>query len=142
MVKKILITDSYYVVRVGTAFLLKSKLTAFCNISFADCYKEAKNKIINEKYDLLIIDINLDDKAFKAMIKEIKSIQENIKIIIFSIYAEDVAIQYIKEGADGYLNKNSSEADILNAVNSIFENGYFYTPKIMSMIVNGINKFH
>lgn len=136
MEKKILITDDHYIIRAGTAFLLESKLTIPCTVDFADSFRETKDKIRNEQYDLLILDIDMPDSIFKAMIKEIKSIQENIKILIFSMYEEDVAMQYIYEGADGYLNKNSLEAEIVNAVQTILENGNFYTPKIMSMILS------
>lgn len=136
MEKKILITDDHYIISTGIAFLLNSKLPTSCSIDFADSFREAKDKISKEKYDLLILDIDMPDSIFKAMIKEIKNIQEDIKIMIFSMYEEDVAIQYIYEGADGYLNKNSVETEIVSAVQSILENGNFYTQKIMNMILN------
>lgn len=117
--------------------ILESKLNTPYTIDFANSYSETKDKIAREKYDLLILDISMPDSIFKEMIKELKSIQNTIKIMIFSSHGEDVAMQYIEEGAEGYLNKNSSEIEILNAVNTILEVGHYYNSKLMDEILNG-----
>lgn len=138
MKKKILITDDHYVVRMGTGFILESKLNYPCSVDFADCYTDARNKVSQEEYDLLILDIDMPDSIFQAMVKELKSVsvQKNLKIAIFSVHDADVVIRYIQEGADGYINKNSGESEILNAVNCILDTGYYYSQQIMNKILN------
>ncbi|KPH12899.1 response regulator transcription factor [Chryseobacterium sp. ERMR1:04] len=133
--KNILIADDHYVVRAGTALLLESKLQYPCMIDFAENYAETKDKISKKQYDLVILDIDMPDSIFKAMVKELKKNQKNLRIMMFSIYDENVGIQYIEEGAEGYLNKGASEHEILKAVSSIFEEGYYYPSKMMSRLL-------
>ena len=69
------------------------------------------------------------------MVPELKDIQNDLKILIFSGYDKDVAIQYIREGAEGYLNKQSSEEEIKNAVKTVIEKGYFYPAELIGLII-------
>lgn len=133
--KNILIADGHYVVRTGTALVLDTKLQYSCEIDFAETYTETKEKVSKKAYDLLIIDIDIPQSIFKAMIKELKKKQKQLKILIFSTYDENVGIQYIEEGAAGYLNKGASEAEILTAITSVFEEGYYYTIDMMKKLV-------
>ncbi len=140
--KNILIADGHYVVRTGTALLLESKLGSSCKIDFAETYNEAKEMVSKKIYDLLIIDIDIPQSIFKAMVKELKKKQKQLKILIFSTYEENIGIQYIEEGAAGYLNKGASESEILMVVKSIFEEGYYYTVNMMKKLVSHSTESH
>ncbi|WP_294304141.1 LuxR family transcriptional regulator [uncultured Chryseobacterium sp.] len=133
--KNILIADGHYVVRKGTALVLETKLQYPCDIDFAETYTETKEKVSRKAYDLLIIDVDIPQSIFKAMIKDLKKKQKQLKILIFSTYDENVGIQYIEEGAAGYLDKGASETEILAAITSVFEEGYYYTMDMMKKLV-------
>lgn len=135
MSKKILIADDHFVVRTGTSIILESYFTDI-NIFYASNYTSVIESIRIEKFDLLILDINMPESKYLGMIKEIKELQNDIKILVFSVYNEDIAIQYIMEGADGYINKLSEENKIIEAVESIFNSGYHYSPDILHRIKN------
>lgn len=134
MNERILIADDHYVVRAGTALVLESAFPDL-NIDFAENYEQVKKILGGQQYDLLILDIDMPGTQYKKMIPELKGIQENIKILVFSGYDKDVAIQYIREGAEGYLNKQSSEEEIKNAVKTILEKGYFYPAELIGLII-------
>ncbi|SDH69197.1 DNA-binding response regulator, NarL/FixJ family, contains REC and HTH domains [Chryseobacterium taeanense] len=140
--KNILIADGHYVVRTGTALVLKSKLQYPCNIDFAETYSETKEMVSENTYDLLIIDIDIPGSIFKAMVKDLKKKQKHLKILFFSTYDENVGIQYIEEGATGYLSKGATEAEILTAVSSMFEEGYYYTMNMMKKLVTHSTNSH
>jgi DNA-binding NarL/FixJ family response regulator len=95
--KNILIADGHYVVRMGTSIILETKLGYQCTIDFAETYPEVKEKVCEKVYDLLIIDIDIPQSIFKAMVKELKK-QKHLNSYIFR-YDENVGIQYIEEGA-------------------------------------------
>ncbi len=134
--KKILIADDHYIVRTGTALLLESKLQYPCVIDFAENYTETKEKVSKKKYDLVILDTDMPDSIYKAMVKELKKKKDDLKIMIFSIYDESVGIQYIEEGAEGFLNKGASESEILRGITAIFEEGYYYPSKMVNKLLN------
>jgi two-component system response regulator FimZ (fimbrial Z protein) len=134
MNERILIADGHYVVRAGTALVLESAYPKI-KIDFAENYEQVKNHLTDHHYDLLLLDIDMPGTRYKKMIPELKSIQENLKILVFSDYERDVAIQYIREGAEGYLNKLSSEEEIHEAVRSVFEKGYYYPSELIGLII-------
>lgn len=134
MNERILIADGHYVVRAGTALVLESVYPKI-RIDFAENYEQVKNHLTDHHYDLLLLDIDMPGTQYKKMISELKSIHENLKILIFSDYERDVAIQYIREGAEGYLNKQSSEEEIHEAVRSVIEKGYYYPNELIGLII-------
>jgi len=140
--KNILIADGHYVVRTGTALVLKSKLQYNCDIDFAETYSETKDMISEKIYDLLIIDIDIPGSIFKAMVKDLKKKQKHLKILFFSTYDDNVGIQYVEEGAAGYLSKGASEAEIIAAVTAMFEEGYYYTINMMKKLVTHSTDSH
>jgi DNA-binding NarL/FixJ family response regulator len=126
MTKKILIADDHHVVRIGTALILEKNFDDF-EIDFAETYTEVKQKVENENYDLVILDIELPGSILKSMVKEIKSISGDTLVMIFTSYKENIAMQYIEEGANGFLNKQSDPEVFVKAVEAIFKDGYYYT---------------
>uniref|UniRef100_A0AAU6WL42 Response regulator transcription factor n=1 Tax=Chryseobacterium endophyticum TaxID=1854762 RepID=A0AAU6WL42_9FLAO len=116
MSKKILIADDHDIVLTGTSLILESKIKDII-IDTAENYIEVLEKVITSlPYDLIILDINMPESKNKKMISEIKEIRAETKILIFSVHDESVALQYIQEGADGYLNKLSKVEEIAEAV--------------------------
>lgn len=133
MNKKILIADDHYVVRLGTSMLLENNFTRL-SIKYAESYTEVKEQLSLSRFDLIILDINMPGSIYKDMIKDLKRIQEDLLIMIFSSYEENAVIEYIHEGAEGYLNKLSSEKTLIKAIQSIFENGYYYPLNLIRLL--------
>ncbi|GEN70978.1 MULTISPECIES: response regulator transcription factor [Chryseobacterium] len=134
MIKNILIADDHDIVLVGTSMILESRIPGVV-IDQAEDYPQALGKISERKYDLVILDINMPESKNKKMITEIKALDPAIKILIFSAYEEEVAVQYIKEGANGYISKLSKSEEISDAVNKIFSEGFYYPPSIVRQLL-------
>jgi DNA-binding NarL/FixJ family response regulator len=134
MIKNILIADDHHVVLTGTSLILESKIKDIM-IDQAEDYPEALDKISTKKFDLIILDINMPESKNKKMISEIKELDPAIKILIFSAYEEEIAVQYIREGANGYLSKLSKVDEISEAVNKIFSEGYYYPSSIVHQLL-------
>ena len=136
--KKILIADDHQVIRAGVSWILESEIEEV-KIDFADNYFQVKEIISNSTFDLLILDLDMPGSLYKNMIKDLRDIQKTLKILIFSVYDENIGVQYIMEGANGYLSKNSSEKEIITAVKSILDYEYYYSPHLMSKLGKQIN---
>lgn len=134
MNKKILIADDLFVARFGTALVLENHFIDI-TIDYAENYNDVEFKLKTERFDLLILDINMEGNLFKYMIKEIKKIQQDILILIFSGYDESIG-EYFRQGAEGYLNKLEGQTEIIKAVDDIFEKGYFFSSKLVRNIAN------
>jgi DNA-binding NarL/FixJ family response regulator len=126
-----LIADDHSIVRNGLALVIKS---TFDNVVLyqAANFDEIKNQVAEIKIDLLILDINFPEGNTLSILPQLKTLQPNMKILIFTSYDEDVyALRYIKAGADGYLSKLCSPEEIQLAITRIMTEG-----KYMSSILN------
>lgn len=134
MNKKVLIADDHYIVRAGTAAILELEYPDI-EIYFATRYDQVKTQVSDIRFDLIFLDIDMPGTLYTKMISEIKHIQPEVKILIFSAFEKETVLQYIHEGADGYLNKKSEEVEIKNAVETIFRMGTYYPQELIPFIL-------
>lgn len=136
MQKNILIVDDHPVVRTGVSIILEEKFKHL-NIATTENYTETLLFLSSTKIDLIILDINIPGGKNTAMIQEIKNIQPNVKILIFSVYEEEThACPYIIAGANGYLNKLSDRKKIVAAVDAVLKTGNYLTTDIIDALIN------
>ncbi|ALR29570.1 LuxR family transcriptional regulator [Chryseobacterium sp. IHB B 17019] len=136
---KILIADDHTVVRLGTRAVLKSQYPDI-DVHLASDYDAVKSSLHANNYNLILLDINMPGATNTEMIHEIKQLQPNIRILIFSGYDQDIALQYIRKGAEGYLNKQCSEDELTYAIHTILHTGYYYPAEIIPILINSKEK--
>lgn len=127
---KILIADDHSVVRQGVSLMLRD---AFDDIEIeqADSFYETLIAVKEDIFDLLLLDINLPGGNNASMISDVKGINKDINILMFSAYEEEhYALRYMQEGAKGYINKLSSEEKIIEAVRTVL-NGSVYVGEFL-----------
>lgn len=135
MQKKILIVDDHLVVRTGVSIILEEKIKNIA-ISTTENFNETLEVLKEKTFDLIILDINIPGGRNTSMIEVIRSIQADVKILIFSVYEEDThACPYIIAGANGYLNKLSDKKKLTGAVDTILKTGNYLTPDIIKELV-------
>jgi DNA-binding NarL/FixJ family response regulator len=133
---KILLADDHSVVRQGMSLVLKE---AFDNAAVyqARDFESALLILKQETFDLLLLDINLPGGNTVNMIDQVKAVSGAVKILMFSAYDEEqYALRYLRAGANGYLNKLSTEQEIVNAVRSVIEKGEYISDKIREVAAN------
>jgi DNA-binding NarL/FixJ family response regulator len=131
-----LIADDHSVVRQGISLVVK-ELFSNAVIHTAGSFKDTLKAVNQFKIDLLILDINFPDGNSINIIPEIKTIQPDIKILIFTAYDESIyAMRYLNAGVSGYLNKGCTEDEIKQAVKSMVTTGKFVTQSIKDRILD------
>ncbi|ROI00247.1 response regulator transcription factor [Chryseobacterium daecheongense] len=136
---KILIADDHTVVHLGTKAVIQSEYPDI-TVDWATDYDSVKKCLLTDNYNLILLDINMPGTTHTEMIPEIKHLQSDIRILIFTGYDHDIALQYIKKGAEGYLNKQCGEEEIKNAIKTIFKTGYYYPPEFIPILLNNKEK--
>jgi DNA-binding NarL/FixJ family response regulator len=136
---KILIADDHSVVRQGVSLMLKDAFDTI-EIEQADSFYETLNMVKDTQFDLLLLDINLPGGDNSSMIADVRGLQEDLKILMFSAYEEDqYALRYLQAGAQGYLNKLSSEEKILEAVHAVLDGGVYFGNSIDAVVAKDMN---
>lgn len=130
----ILLADDHSVVRHGVSLILKDAFERI-NITHCDSFDQVISKL-REKQDLIFLDINLPGGNSTKMIEKIRQNYPNLLILMFSAYDEtQYALRYIHAGANGYLNKDSSDVEIVKAVRSIIETGKYISDAVKEKIL-------
>lgn len=139
--RNILLVDDHLVVRKGIEIILSNSISGV-TIYSVENYDEAIELVNVIKFDLVILDVNINGVENIKIMNKIKSIQKELKILIFSSHDEkQYGVRYIQNGADGYLNKFCSEDKIVSVVNEILESGIFYSKDLKAKL-NAKSKKH
>jgi len=114
-------------------------LMPWVEVSQVGTFNEALECINKGKVDLVILDINLPGGNNIQMVDSLKAIQTDIKIIIFSSYDEKIyAARYLKAGAKGYLNKETSNKEIKKAIQSVLSGGVYMSDVVKDLMLYGV----
>lgn len=137
---RILIADDHAIVRRGLRDLL---LEEYPSAVFGDAGNadELREKLGNEKWDLLISDINMPGRSGLDILPEIKDAYPQLPVLIVSMYSEDqYAIRAFKAGSSGYLGKETAHYNLVRAVKTILGGRKFITPFIAEKMVASLDE--
>lgn len=138
--KRVLVADDHSIVRLGASIIIKEVLKTE-DIVHAESYDEAKRKIQEAQYDLLILDLNMPGGNNIRMVQEILNLQPEIKILVFSSYDEQIyALRYIEAGAMGYLNKSTSMLELRDALERLKEGKKYMSDSVRDQYIEILTK--
>jgi len=119
--KKALIADDHAVVRRGLRQIL-SENPDFEVIDEVSNGYEVVESIRKNTYDVLILDISMPGLSGLDVLRQVKSEQPELPILILSIYPEEqYAIRVLRDGASGYMNKEAAPDELVMAVKKVTE---------------------
>ncbi|HXG57639.1 MAG TPA: response regulator transcription factor [Thermoanaerobaculia bacterium] len=122
---RILIVEDHEIVRRG----LKQLLTeAFADAGFEEAatVPEARQKLVGDGWDLLLLDINLMGGSGLELLAEVKKTRPSLPVLMLSAYPEkEYAIRSLRMGASGYLTKTSLAEEMVRAVRKVVGGGRY-----------------
>lgn len=130
---QIAITDDHTIVIEG----LKTMLKPNKEINIVQSFETLKDTFENldKCIDILLLDINLPDGNGINACKELLEKYKDLKIIALTNFEDSIFIrQILKNGAMGYLLKNTSKTELTEAIKEV-TNGNRYLPKKISDIL-------
>ncbi|MDB5222827.1 MAG: two component transcriptional regulator, LuxR family [Chitinophagaceae bacterium] len=128
-----LIRDSY-------AFLIEKKSTHKIIGMYVD-YEEAEKDLYELHPDVILLDIELPGKNGIDAIPSIKKILPDTFIIILSVFeTEDLILKALRNGASGYLTKNSPSEKIISAIEEVMEGGGPMSSSVASLVIKAFQK--
>lgn len=83
-------------------------------VDVADNGKEAVNKVYGQKYDLVVMDVNMPEMDGIQALTEIKKHDPSVIVLILTAYSNVTdAVKAVKEGAYNYLEKPISSENLV-----------------------------
>lgn len=125
---KFLLADDHTIVRQGLQLIIED-LVDDCEMYIASSLHQIREQIKSHRFDIAILDAELQDGNCITVIPEFKLLQPDVKIMVFTSFEEEkYSLKFINAGADGFLSKLSEEAEIQNAVSEMIQKGKYFPP--------------
>lgn len=137
---KIILVDDHHIVRDGIKSLLQNE-PDISVIAEASDYSELIDYLGIRIPDVILLDISLPDISGIEITKILKEKFPEIRIIILSMHInEEFIINAFQNGANGYLAKNTTKKELLDAIRQVFEKGEYYSPMISKILAKSFIK--
>jgi len=139
---KIILADDHRIFRDGIKSLLSDN--DFINIiGEASSGDELLSMLKTQNPDVVIVDITMPGLSGIEVTKQISILFPDIKIMILSMHTdEEFVINSVKAGANGYLPKDTSKEELLDAIKIIFEGGEYYSKLVSDNFLKSYFKKH
>ena len=134
---RILIVDDHAVVRSGLKqFLVGNNDCA--KVEEAGSGSEALALVTSSDWDVVLLDIGLPDLNGIEVLKRIKQMKPGLPVLIFSMFAEDdYAMTALEGGAAGFLSKDSSPEEIVDAIHRVSTGAKYLSPGLTEKLLSG-----
>jgi DNA-binding NarL/FixJ family response regulator len=136
---KILLVDDHTMVREGLKLALNSKENIEI-IGEASNGNQAIDMVSEVNPDIILMDINMPEIDGLTTAKEIKKVNKSIKIIILTMLENELyIIDALKNNIEGFLYKDSSINELLNAIEQVYNGNRYFNKEITDKILEHIS---
>jgi two-component system response regulator NreC len=135
--RRIVIAEDYTILREGLRSLLSSH-PDFEIVGEAEDGQEAIRNVDRLKPDLALMDLSMPRMNGMDAIKEIKKRSPQTKVLVLTIHkTEEYIHAALQAGADGYILKDSTHAELGLAIKNILEGKRYISPGISENLIEG-----
>ena len=129
---RIIIADDHTVVRQGLRIMLEPK-PEYRLIGDARNGKELLELVANQQPDLIILDLLMPLMDGAEAIRIIRSQFPDIKILVLTSYSEEsMVMKTMRSGANGYILKETSPEELIQAINAVMRGEMWIYPNLMT----------
>lgn len=137
----VIIMDEHPIVRMSIEVLLEKNKNIVVKLKSGDSH-EVLDCIRNHAIDLVIMDIEMSGNDGFALLKRIRNLNKDIKVLFLSSKSEAFyAGRAMRAGANGFVSKRKDLGDIYNAVEMILS-GYSFFPSDTLSFINHLTSQH
>lgn len=122
---RVLIVDDHMIFREGLKKVLSTTSDIEVSGEAGDGY-DALRMMVENSYDVVLLDLSLPGMQGLDVLREIKAKRTHQPVLVLSIYPEEqYAVRMLKEGAAGYLTKESVPSDLIRAIRRAAQGGKY-----------------
>lgn len=134
---RIVLAEDHTILREGLKALLASQV-GLQVVGEATDGREAVRCAEELKPDLMMLDLSMPRSNGLEAMKDIKRVSPQTKVLVLTVHkTEDYVFTALQGGADGYVLKDSSAAELMLAIRSVLNGERYLAPAIASTVVSG-----
>ena len=137
---KLSLADDHILLRNGLAQLVESLgHTVLFEANNGIEFKKLLDK--NNLPDIVLLDINMPEMNGYETSQWLKINYPEIKVLALSMYDNETSIiRMLKNGARGYILKDSEPAELKAAIHALEQKGFYYSDLVSGKLIHAINK--
>lgn len=136
----LLLVDDHAVVRTGLRDIVSVSFST-ARFSEAATAREAMELVLNQEFDMVILDISLPDENGLQLLGRIRDTRPKLPVLILSMHPEEgYAKRAMQAGANGYLNKASIPEELVSAIDTIIAGANYVGGATDDAALSGDNK--
>ena len=137
----LLLVDDHTLVREGLKRILESPGDGRAwRVKAASDGFEALEALRAAPFDVAIVDLSMPGMSGLDLIRRIRSEMPRVRILVLSMHTEDqYIVRAIRNGAHGYLSKDSAGAELVAAVRKLAAGGTYVTADLAERVVLLLN---
>ncbi|PQJ72191.1 response regulator transcription factor [Polaribacter butkevichii] len=140
---KIVITDDHNLFRMGLAELLKKQKDIDVIAELSDGTEFLNFLSEKNDIDIVLLDINMPNLDGFEVLRKLKKLNSIVKPIILSMHDDGNYIaKCAKNGAFGYLLKNTDEDELLKAIRIVASGKKYFSHQISEKMINFMSAQH
>jgi two-component system response regulator DevR len=130
----VFIVDDHEVVRVGLRTLL-SRAPEIEVIGEAESVQQAVAKITELLPDVVLLDVRLKDGSGFEVSREVQKLDKDVRVLVLTAFSDDEMImQAISAGADGYLLKEIGRDQLVEAIQKVASGQSILDPAVTGRV--------
>ena len=134
---KLIIADDHQLFRNGLEELLRKYDDIKIVKSVADGFEFLQVVKSQLEVDIVLLDITMPNRDGFQVLKELKTLDSNIKPIVISMHNDGNYIaKCAKMGAYGYLLKNTDESELILAIRTVNKGKKYFSAAIAEKMIN------
>lgn len=137
---KVLVADDHTLFRKGLVNILNSSPELEVVAEAAHGFDVLKTLAEKNEVDVILMDLNMPQLDGIETLKRIQSRGFKVPVIMVSMeYNELRVIQLIRLGAKGYILKESDPEELVEAIQRVYESGFFFNKVISPDLLEKVN---
>ncbi len=134
---RILIADDHPIVRRGLKQILSDESDVTIVVGEAQNAREVLEMAHQQTWDAVVLDITMPGRGGLDTLKELKRQYPELPVLILSIHPEDqYAVRALREGAAGYMTKESAPAELVKAIRKITKGGKYISETLAEQMIS------
>jgi DNA-binding NarL/FixJ family response regulator len=134
---RIVIADDHSIVREGLKRIVSS-IEGMNVTGEAGNGTEVMQRVRELTFDVLVLDLSMPGRSGMELIKLIRAEKPQLRILVLSMHQElQYAVRAIKNGASGYLTKESAPAQLEQAIRKVASGGAFISAEVAEQLALG-----
>jgi len=90
--------------------------------------------------DLVLLDVSMPGGHFLDTLRELRERHPTIRVLVLSVHAEDQwAVRSLRAGASGYLTKDHSPDQLLEAIRRVYRGGKYVSPTLAEQLASQLD---